>query len=115
MTGCTRANRNTCVVECSTSKRSSRSVAGFASCTSDDMRRWFFHHIGISSAVTSRAAHTDATVVHGRRHEASGAVTQVTRSSGWNMRRWFAYRSFTVTSGTRANRNTRVVECSASK
>ena len=75
VTSGTRANRNTRVVECSTSKRCGRSVAGFASCTGDDMRRWFFHYVGISPAVTGRTTSADATVIHGRRHEASGAVT----------------------------------------
>ena len=50
-------------------------MAGFASCTGDDMRRWFFHYVGISPAVTGRTTSADATVIHGRRHEASGAVT----------------------------------------
>ena len=90
-------------------------MASFASCTGDDMRRWFFHHIGISPAVTGRAASADATVIHGRRHEASGTVARIARSSGGNMRRRFARRSLAVTSGTRANRNTAMIEYSASK
>ena len=90
-------------------------MTGFAGCIGDDMRRWFLHHIGISPAVTGGAASADATVVHGRRHEASGAVARIARCSGWDMCRWFASRRPTMTSGTRANRNTRVVECSTSK
>ena len=90
-------------------------MAGFAGCIGCDMRRWFHHHIGISPAVTGGAASADATVVHGRRHEASGAVARIARSSGWDMCRRLACRRPTMTGCTRANGNTRVVECSTSK
>ena len=65
-------------------------MASFARSTGHNMRRWFFHHIGVSPAVTGGTARADATVVHGRRYECSGAVTQITRSSGGDMCRRFA-------------------------
>jgi hypothetical protein len=115
MTSSARARSNTCVVKRRTSKRGGRFMTGLAGRTSHNVCRWFFHYIGISTAMTSRTTSHNARVIHGGRRERSSAVASVTTKCSWYVCSWFTFRANTVTSGTRPWCNPSVVEYCTSK